>query len=278
MLLRLRERYLALQKDHREVTRLMVDSLSTFSTLFRHALILTRESLSGGRSLAQAQAAAPRSFCRPRKSRTPTTPLRWTCKSVRKLAEELNRLGHQTSHRMVAELLHELGYSLAYRVLHGEDVVAISSIEVEPVHHRYQVEHELRSMLLRLRGGSNGSRVRLWKVELQRLADETGLELRGPAERPPRGDPPHGRLALDLLDLERDAFRHALILSGAEPPVKKREVFREAASRFNTSSSPFETLLDIREGARKLPNGEIRPLFEDYLAQITRTAEHVDRI
>ena len=31
---------------------------------------------------------------------------------MRKLAEELNRLGHQTSHRMVAELLHELGYSL----------------------------------------------------------------------------------------------------------------------------------------------------------------------
>jgi hypothetical protein len=27
-------------------------------------------------------------------------------------------------------------------------------------------------------GGSNGSRVRLWKVELQRLADETGLQLR----------------------------------------------------------------------------------------------------
>jgi hypothetical protein len=26
-------------------------------------------------------------------------------------------------------------------------------------------------------GGSNGSRVRLWKVELQRLADETGLEI-----------------------------------------------------------------------------------------------------
>ena len=42
----------------------------------------------------------------------PESPLRWTCKSVRKLAEELNRLGHQTSHRMVAELLPELGYSL----------------------------------------------------------------------------------------------------------------------------------------------------------------------
>jgi hypothetical protein len=27
-------------------------------------------------------------------------------------------------------------------------------------------------------GGSNGARVRLWKVELQKLADETGLAIR----------------------------------------------------------------------------------------------------
>src|SRR5712692_700015 len=40
------------------------------------------------------------------------SPLRWTCKSVRRLAEELRRKGHRTSHRMVAELLHQLGYSL----------------------------------------------------------------------------------------------------------------------------------------------------------------------
>jgi hypothetical protein len=42
----------------------------------------------------------------------PESPLRWTCKSVRVLARELNRMGHQTSHRMVAELLHRLDYSL----------------------------------------------------------------------------------------------------------------------------------------------------------------------
>jgi transposase len=42
----------------------------------------------------------------------PESPLRWTCKSVRKLADELKAQGHQTSHRMVAELLHDLGYSL----------------------------------------------------------------------------------------------------------------------------------------------------------------------
>jgi transposase len=42
----------------------------------------------------------------------PESPLRWTCKSVRRLAAELQRQGHQTSHRMVAELLREMGYSL----------------------------------------------------------------------------------------------------------------------------------------------------------------------
>lgn len=42
----------------------------------------------------------------------PESPLRWTCKSLRVLSAELNRMGHQTSHRMVAELLKQIGYSL----------------------------------------------------------------------------------------------------------------------------------------------------------------------
>jgi len=42
----------------------------------------------------------------------PESPLRWTCKSVRRLAEELRPLGHRVSYPVVAELLHELGYSL----------------------------------------------------------------------------------------------------------------------------------------------------------------------
>ena len=42
----------------------------------------------------------------------PESLLRWTCKSVRKLAEELVHQGHQVSHQLVSELLHELGYSL----------------------------------------------------------------------------------------------------------------------------------------------------------------------
>src|SRR5437867_10638194 len=42
----------------------------------------------------------------------PESPLRWTCKSVRRLATELTRQGHRTSHRMVAVLLRQQGYSL----------------------------------------------------------------------------------------------------------------------------------------------------------------------
>ena len=42
----------------------------------------------------------------------PQSPLRWTCKSTRNLAEELNRQGHGVSYRTVAALLHDLDYSL----------------------------------------------------------------------------------------------------------------------------------------------------------------------
>jgi transposase len=42
----------------------------------------------------------------------PQSPLRWTSKSTRKLAEELQAQGHQIEARTVAGLLTELGYSL----------------------------------------------------------------------------------------------------------------------------------------------------------------------
>ncbi|SRR6266516_159430 len=42
----------------------------------------------------------------------PQSPLRWTCKSTRNLAEELNSQGHRVGYRTVASLLHGLDYSL----------------------------------------------------------------------------------------------------------------------------------------------------------------------
>ena len=42
----------------------------------------------------------------------PMSPLRWTCKSTYRLAEELKRQGHQVSQRTVCDLLGQAGYSL----------------------------------------------------------------------------------------------------------------------------------------------------------------------
>jgi transposase len=202
----------------------------------------------------------------------PESPLRWTCKSIRKLAAELERMGHATSHRMVAELLQGLGYSLQANrktfegkghpdrnaqfehinakvqaaLKAGEPVISVDAKkkelvgdfknagrewqpegEPEPVRVYDFIIPELgrdtpygiydmarnsgwvnvgtdhdtaafavasvrrwwdsmgkanypraeRLLITADGGGSNGSRVRLWKVGLQRLADETGLEI-----------------------------------------------------------------------------------------------------
>jgi predicted nucleotidyltransferase len=137
----------------------------------------------------------------------------------------------------------------AYRVLDGKDLIA--AIEVDPAHHRHQVEHELRSRLLRLR-----ERYLALQKDRRELI----------------------RLLLESLPTFATLFRHALLLGGGEPPVKKREIFREAARRWSISEVPFDTLLDVREGKRRLRDPEIRPIFDGYLREIARTIEYVDRL
>jgi len=202
----------------------------------------------------------------------PETPLRWTCKSVRQLAHELQHQGHQASHQLVSELLSELGYSLQANrktiegsshpdrdaqfehinrrvrlfLRAGDPVISVDTKKKELVGNFKNGGRELRPQgnpekvlvhdfvipelgraipygvydlgsntgwvsvgidhdtatfaaesirrwwrsmgrpLYRDRkrllitadaGGSNGPRVRLWKVELQRLANELGLEI-----------------------------------------------------------------------------------------------------
>jgi transposase len=203
----------------------------------------------------------------------PELPLRWTSKSVRKLADGLRQLGHRVSYRTVARLLRSLGYSLqANRKTHegadhpdrdaqfehinvtasaaiaaGEPVISVDTKKKEligefknggrewaPAGEPVQVNtHDFPSQargkaipygiydlahdegwvsvgidhdtaqfaansihgwwehLGRQRfpnattltitadcGGSNNYRTRLWKTELQKLADTTGLTLR----------------------------------------------------------------------------------------------------
>ncbi len=105
----------------------------------------------------------------------PESPLRWTCKSVRKLAEELGRLGHRTSHRMVAELLHELGYSLQanQKTLEGTSHPDRNA----------QFEHLNGAVQLQLAAGGPVVSVDTKKKELVGPFRNAGKELR------PRGDP-----------------------------------------------------------------------------------------
>jgi hypothetical protein len=53
----------------------------------------------------------------------PESPLRWTCKSTRNLAEALQTMGHPISHDTVARLLHEQDYSLQAnrKIIEGTD-------------------------------------------------------------------------------------------------------------------------------------------------------------
>lgn len=137
----------------------------------------------------------------------------------------------------------------AYRVLHGEDLV--ENIKVDPAHHRYQVEHELRQRLLRLReyyvSAQNDRRA---------LAD----------------------LLVQSLPSFATLLRHALILKGDQPPSTKREIFQRAAEQFSISEKPFKLILNFRQGTERIGTHAIHSVFDDYLLQITKAAEVVDRL
>src|SRR5215216_962481 len=72
--------------------------------------------LGGGRKLLIEQhpelPVALEALVEPTSRGDPQSPLRWTCKSVRRLAAELKTQGHQVSPQLVSELLHTADYSL----------------------------------------------------------------------------------------------------------------------------------------------------------------------
>jgi hypothetical protein len=136
-----------------------------------------------------------------------------------------------------------------HRVLYGRDV--ISAIEVDTSFYRAQVEHELRAKLLRLRQKAAG------------VLSENDL-LR--------------RLLVDSVSTFCTLFRHALLLSGHDGPVRKREIVARAAQAFGFDPKPFEQALDVREDRIKLRDFEAMPALDGYLRGISLVAEAVDRL
>ena len=171
----------------------------------------------------------------------------WWLKQKQPLPLFLSREEVENSHD--AFPIEFLDIQQSHRLLHGENVVA--NIEVNTHQHRRQVEHELRSGLLRLRERFVG---------LQRDKKEVA------------------RLMLDSLPTFSTLFRHALILGGVAAPSRKREIFAAATQRFGISSDPFITLLETREGKRKLGDEGVKALFQAYLTEITRMTEVVDKL
>ncbi|MBM3745276.1 MAG: hypothetical protein FJW34_05725 [Acidobacteria bacterium] len=135
------------------------------------------------------------------------------------------------------------------RVLYGEDVVA--AIDIDDCFYRAEVEHELRAKLLRLRQKAAGV-----------LADKELL----------RG------LLLESVSTFCVLFRHALRLAGHEAPFGKREVIRQAQEKFGLDPSPFERLLEVREGQRKPRELDPEPLLEEYLKGVELVVAAVDRL
>jgi predicted nucleotidyltransferase len=176
-----------------------------------------------------------------------TEAVGWWLKQKQPLPLFLSREEVENSHD--AFPIEFLDIQKAHRALFGEDVVA--SIDVKTDQHRRQVEHELRAGVLRLR-----SRYQ----EMQQNPKDVA------------------RLMLDSLPTFSTLFRHALILGGAEAPSKKREIFQAAAGRFSISPEPFLKLLETREGKRKLSDEETKPLFAEYLTEITRMTAAVDKL
>src|SRR5215510_10126562 len=83
----------------------------------RSALETSRVRAPGGRRkpLMDHQPLLPQALealVEPTSRGDPQSPLRWTCKSVRRLAAELRGQGYRIGRQKVAELLHALGYSL----------------------------------------------------------------------------------------------------------------------------------------------------------------------
>ncbi len=135
------------------------------------------------------------------------------------------------------------------RVLFGDDVV--EGLTVDEAFYRARVEYELRAKMIRLRQKAAGV-----------LSDRDLLI----------------RLMEDSVSTFCILGRHALRLVDGEAPWSKREIVAALEFRFGLASQPFYTLLDLREGKLKSKSVEPVLLFEEYLAQVNRLTDAVDRL
>jgi hypothetical protein len=140
--------------------------------------------------------------------------------------------------------------SKARVVLYGRD--PFEFLRLSDANLRHQAEYELRSKLIQLR--------RLYipaSTSAEKLSE----------------------LMSDSLSSFAALFRAVLLLHGAEPPVAKPDTVRALVRLLKLDDAPFERVFELRAaGAQSLTDADANDLFGDYLAQIERVIEDVDRL
>ena len=135
-----------------------------------------------------------------------------------------------------------------HRVLAGKD--AFAEVAKHPQLHRLQVEHDLRTHLIRLRNGyalAQGDAGKLEKLMAESL--------------------------LTFLVL----FRHALLALG-EPLVLRMDDIIEAASRrFQFEPQIWRQIHHARHDSLRLPKAETRSIFAAYLGDIQKVEREMER-
>lgn len=139
----------------------------------------------------------------------------------------------------------------ARKVLYGSDVLA--NLEFSDEHLRHQTEFELRSKLIQLR-----------RRYIQASTSAQGLS----------------RLMSESLSSFAAIFRAVLLIYEIEPPVTKHEVVALTVDHLKLDGAAFEKIFNIREGnfADTLDEAAANELFADYLEQIEKVIEAVDKV
>ena len=134
----------------------------------------------------------------------------------------------------------------SHRVLYGTDVVAGISVPMNL--HRLQVEHELRTLLLRLR---------------QHLIREPGNQ--------------HelGTVLVKSLSSTLTLLRHTLIAFQEQPPNASSDVFARIAVVTGASAPAFQTIAGLRE-AKSLHKDAVFPAYDAYLAALEKVIAALD--
>ncbi len=133
----------------------------------------------------------------------------------------------------------------SHKTLFGQDVV--TEIDVPMNLHRVEVEHELRTTLLRLR-------------HHLLLSPDDQDELRAVL----------AKSITSVLTL----FRHALIVLGEDPPSARQQLLEKAGQVFGFEVQPLRSILGLRsEGAH---SENLRELYHAYMSAIERVAHQLD--